>query len=282
MKETIKRQLEQLKQDIEATIGHEIQTPKDYDLLSEAIFQQTKENIGRSTLMRLWGYVKYNGQPSQSTLDVLAHFLGYADWEAYTHTVTPAQQSQNQESASHWKRRIMWIIPVMLLVIGVGYWVYQHANTRQNDSSYILHQGQQFANCDDYLRLFGLIDVKELPFYQVHPHYPHIILWGPEFHHPDWLNDGNPDSLMPTITERWQPDTIPELVELYNADLYYNGRRHNDIRLTFMKSLTDTTYTFLGAYRFSLTLSDTTHIVWERVAEDVDLAHLDYLEQLRN
>ena len=53
MKETIKRQLEQLKQDIEATIGHEIQTPKDYDLLSEAIFQQTKENIGRSTLMRL-------------------------------------------------------------------------------------------------------------------------------------------------------------------------------------------------------------------------------------
>ncbi len=57
---------------------------------------------------------------------------------------------------------------------------------------------------------------------------------------------------------------------------------HNDIRLTFMKSLKDTTYTFLGAYRFSLTLSDTTHIVWERVAEDVDLAHLDYLEQLRN
>jgi hypothetical protein len=32
----------------------------------------------------------------------------------------------------------------------------------------------------------------------------------------------------------------------------------------------------------SLSLSDTTRIVWERVADEVDLHHLDYLEQFRN
>ena len=85
MRDTTKRQLEVLKEDIEAAIGHEIHTPKDYDMLSETIFQQTRENIGRSTLMRLWGYVKSNSQPSQNTLDVLAHFLGFTDWEAYIH-----------------------------------------------------------------------------------------------------------------------------------------------------------------------------------------------------
>ena len=32
----------------------------------------------------------------------------------------------------------------------------------------------------------------------------------------------------------------------------------------------------------SLELSDTTKLVWERVADEVDLNNLDYLETLRN
>lgn len=68
-----------------------------------------------------------------------------------------------------------------------------------------------------------------------------------------------------------------------NHNGYYVSRRLNDIRITFMRGLApDSAYTFLGVYRMSLTESDTTHIVWERVADVVDLNHLDYLEQLRN
>ena len=49
-----------------------------------------------------------------------------------------------------------------------------------------------------------------------------------------------------------------------------------------MKGLVDTGFVFCGVYRMSLEQSDTTHAVWERVSEQLDLLHLDYLEQLRN
>ena len=49
-----------------------------------------------------------------------------------------------------------------------------------------------------------------------------------------------------------------------------------------MKNLIDTGYVFLGIYRVNLTQSDSTHIVWERVADECNLNNLDFLEQLRN
>ena len=49
-----------------------------------------------------------------------------------------------------------------------------------------------------------------------------------------------------------------------------------------MKGLVDSTYVFLGVYRMSLAQSDTTHCVWERIADQCDLSRLDYLDQLRN
>ncbi|MBR7018480.1 MAG: hypothetical protein IKH99_06500 [Prevotella sp.] len=48
-----------------------------------------------------------------------------------------------------------------------------------------------------------------------------------------------------------------------------------------MKGLRDSTFTFLGLYSMDHQLSDTNRIVWQRVAEECDLTHLDYLEQLR-
>ena len=46
-------------------------------------------------------------------------------------------------------------------------------------------------------------------------------------------------------------------------------------------SLRDSTFTFLGLYLMDRQLSDTNLIVWQRVDEECDLTHLDYLEQLR-
>ena len=53
------------------------------------------------------------------------------------------------------------------------------------------------------------------------------------------------------------------------------------VRLTFMRCLKDSTFTFLGIYRMSLEKSDLTRIVYERIADECDLRALDYLEQLR-
>ena len=39
--------------------------------------------LSLSTIKRLWGYVESNGAPRLSTLNTLAQFLGFADWNAY-------------------------------------------------------------------------------------------------------------------------------------------------------------------------------------------------------
>ena len=185
------------------------------------------------------------------------------------------------------------IILLLALVSGGGLHIYslhQRADALQDSLHLVLTNqcvitcGQAFRSYDDYLSLFGISDVKDYPYYQIHPHHPWLVLWGPEYHHPHWHNDGDSAQMMPTITERWAPaDTLPELIAMRNSELFYNGRRHNDIRLTFMKCLTsDTLFTFIGVYRFSLSQSDTTHIVWERVADRCNLMELEQLQRLRN
>ncbi len=151
-------------------------------------------------------------------------------------------------------------------------------------NNYMLTRGQTFSSFDEYLSLFGLSDVKDYPYYQIHPHHPWLVLWGPEYHHPHWHNDGDSAQMMPTITERWAPaDTLPQLIAMRNSELYYNDLQHNDIRLTFMKGLAaDSLFTFVGVYRFSRSQSDTTHIVWERVADSCNLMELEQLELLCN
>ena len=63
---------------------------------------------------------------------------------------------------------------------------------------------------------------------------------------------------------------------------YYQQLEINRLAITFMKDLVDTGFVFCGVYRMSLEHSDTTHVVWERVADECDLRHLEDLEHLRN
>ena len=146
---------------------------------------------------------------------------------------------------------------------------------------YVIRLGQTFPTYDDYLHLFG-ITPDDRPWAQPLPGHPEICIWGPEFHNAHWHNDGNPDSLMPTITEYWHVEGAdPETVRMRNIDHYTYLRYRKELRVTFMKGLRDSTFTFLGLYSMDHQLSDTNRIVWQRVSEECDLTHLDYLEQLR-
>ena len=151
-------------------------------------------------------------------------------------------------------------------------------------------KGQTFATADDYLRLFG-IHAGDTLWFQPVPRQEHLYVWGPQYGHPVWHNEGDALQLMPTITEYWEPASgdstqeVRQLVEKINRDGYYLTARTNDLRITFMRGLrpgVDTTYVFLGVYRFSVTQSDTTRVVWERVADECDLGNLDRLLQLRH
>ena len=83
------------------------------------------------------------------------------------------------------------------------------------------------------------------------------------------------------ITQMDVEGADPETVRLRNIDHYTYLRYRKELRVTFMKGLRDSTFTFLGLYSMDHQLSDTNRIVWQRVAEECDLTHLDYLEQLR-
>lgn len=55
-------------------------TNGDYEKLSELISEEVKEYISSSSLKRLFGKVNYVSEPSLSTLNILAKYVGYKDW----------------------------------------------------------------------------------------------------------------------------------------------------------------------------------------------------------
>ena len=293
--------VERLKEAIEERFGRKMLTPKDFEYLSAYIAEQQHETVSASTLKRLWGYIQTSSLPRRTTLDVLARLLDFADWDAFClNDPDNAQQDRLASSqdispgpSPSSKPRWFWfsvVSMVSVLIIGGILFFMRPAPAHTSGKDFVLRSGQNFTSTGDYLRLFGITDNSH-PWSQSLPHHHGIIVWGPEYLHPEWHNEGNADSLMPTITEYWTPcgnnETSPHSVSTRNADNYLRAISFNELRITFMKGISrnksadDSTYTFLGIYRLHRGLSDSTHLVWQRVAEDCDLANLDYLEQLR-
>lgn len=64
-------------------VGFTPSTPSDFNALSMMIKCKTKDSISLSSIKRLWGYVNYESFPSPTTLNILARFNGYDNWEEY-------------------------------------------------------------------------------------------------------------------------------------------------------------------------------------------------------
>ena len=72
-----------LRKDIEQRMGQSLQTPYDFQLLIQHIWNERHMVISLSTIKRLWGYIDSSARPRLSTLNMLSQFLGYTDWNAY-------------------------------------------------------------------------------------------------------------------------------------------------------------------------------------------------------
>ena len=68
---------------IEDALGRGMRTPKDFEYLSRRIFARLKVMVSVSTLKRIWGYVGGEVEPRRATLDILARFLGYSDFDDF-------------------------------------------------------------------------------------------------------------------------------------------------------------------------------------------------------
>ena len=75
--------IEKLKTDIESAINRKMVSPLDFTFLQERILVRTNKYLSTTTLKRLWGYVREEVNTRRTTLDILATFLGYADFAAY-------------------------------------------------------------------------------------------------------------------------------------------------------------------------------------------------------
>ena len=295
----------ELRRCIERIVGFIPSTPRDFDTLSESIFQKKRQRISASTLKRIWGYSTSVSVPRQSTLDILAQFAGYSDYRVFclacnddkddvqevgievTKTLPSGALDEEEQPVSekpNLGRFKLYVLVLAILTIGAGaaYLGLSH-HTPQGP---IIKRGQTFATYQDYLVLFG-IHAKDTLWGQRLPHHPSISIWGPRYHHHRWHNYGDSALLMPTITERWEPDdgsADSALIAARNNDHYLAYRDINEIRITFMQGLTPDgdSLTFCGVYRMDLEHSNTHHVTWVRVADEVNLAQLDYLEELRN
>lgn len=61
--------------------GNQLRQPSDCEFLSLDIESKTRVRIGATTLKRLLGFAHDERTPHASTLNAIAHYLGYAHWE---------------------------------------------------------------------------------------------------------------------------------------------------------------------------------------------------------
>ncbi len=67
---------------LESQCGRRIQLSSDCDFLACDIESKTGEHIGVNTIKRLMGFIADERQPRESTVDIIAHYLGFDDWQA--------------------------------------------------------------------------------------------------------------------------------------------------------------------------------------------------------
>ena len=70
-----------VRQLIEKQFGKDIRYPSDAEALSYAIQEKTKESLSVNTLKRLLGMVGDVDRPRLYTLDVVARYVGFSNWD---------------------------------------------------------------------------------------------------------------------------------------------------------------------------------------------------------
>lgn len=73
---------------IKEKIGLKMARSNDFDVLAQAIKDATGENLGVNTLKRFFGYNSKVVEPRSSTLDVIAQYLDYPDYETLAKTIS--------------------------------------------------------------------------------------------------------------------------------------------------------------------------------------------------
>ena len=286
------KNLTRLLRQIEIKVGREMKTPKDFNFLAGQIYEQTHEKISVSTLKRLWGYVPSYKSLRSSTLDLLARFVGFDSFDHFCQQATESPESTAAESLHSGKKirrgSSLWLGVGLFAALLLSFVLWKWGVADKFTDRQVLKCGQTFASYEEFLSLFN-IKATDCQYYQPIPACSVAYVWAPQYNHPTYHNQGNPDSLMPTITEYLSLHSLHDSLESRKLQMekqknfYATAIRNNHVRVVFMKNLPgDTCFTFTGIYHVSFVLSDTTKVVWIRVRSECNLNDLENLAKLRN
>lgn len=75
--------MQQLKDIVIRQLGRTLESPADFEYLSEQIQKKTGEYLSPTTLKRVFGHIPYDGQLRPTTLSILARYAGYNGWQDY-------------------------------------------------------------------------------------------------------------------------------------------------------------------------------------------------------
>ena len=96
--EGLEQAIEQLRLAVECKAGRKMQTNKDFDCLSDSVYDQTHAKISTTTLKRIWGYLSEGVTPRRYTLDQLARFIGYDDFDAFSASLETDKAPESDNS----------------------------------------------------------------------------------------------------------------------------------------------------------------------------------------
>ena len=82
-----------IKEEIERVFGQPLKYPADCQRLALSVRDTLNETIGVTTLKRLFGFVSDVIEPRRSTLDILAKYCGFDDYEEMKKAVSGAGDS---------------------------------------------------------------------------------------------------------------------------------------------------------------------------------------------
>lgn len=71
----------EIKELLKRKSGRELNEPSDCDIIALDIYNVTHERIGVNTLKRLLGFIEDERNTRLSTLNIIAKYLGYSNWE---------------------------------------------------------------------------------------------------------------------------------------------------------------------------------------------------------
>ncbi|WP_273568957.1 hypothetical protein [Maribacter halichondriae] len=115
---------------------------KDFEELSERIFNTTNKRLSVTTLKRIWGRAEWVANPSVATLDILSEFLGHKDWREFVSA--NKQELPEQKISKKSKPSKIWILVLSLVLIG-SFFAFFWRTDSNDDKEASVYTSEDFA-----------------------------------------------------------------------------------------------------------------------------------------